>query len=175
MEPRKQAIMDALSRFAHQRSGMEPGNYSDWRSYRSEQRSVTRDLHHVRELLRAVAWRDSITADNLLQCAKSAYSGRLELSLTVDPINGADYCRVNYCTGQYFPTEYRKAVCAVLASALWDWQRASMPESKGKITRRSPMGFESEHDNIEGQTPGDWLRSKFRKEFGRSLQQAYFN
>lgn len=39
---------------------------------------------------------------------------------------------VGYCTGQYFPTEYRRAVCAVLASALWDYVREHcMPKVAG--------------------------------------------
>lgn len=42
------------------------------------------------------------------------------------PIPGA--VTIDYCTGQYWPTEYRRAVCAVLASAIWDyWREHAMP------------------------------------------------
>lgn len=39
--------------------------------------------------------------------------------------------RLEYTTGQYWPTEYRKAACAVLASALWAGAAASMPAESG--------------------------------------------
>lgn len=63
MELRKQAILTALDAFVRQRAGLEFGNYGDVRSYRAEQRSITRDLHHYRELAAYVAMRESITAD----------------------------------------------------------------------------------------------------------------
>lgn len=173
MEQRKQAIIDALSKFMHQRSGMDPHNYGDYASYRSEQRSVTRDLHHARTLLGAVSWRDSITADDLIAASKSAYSGRLTI------VEDSGRVRIEYCTGQYFPTEYRRAVCAVLAAALWDYTRDhAMPAPSGKVKRtvgKGAFAFEQEHDSIEGKTPGDWLRSYFRKEFGRTIGNRWFD
>lgn len=190
MEPRKQAILDALDAFVNQRPGMDPHNYGDWKSYRSESRSITRDLHNYRTLRRAVAWRDSITAEDL-KAAFRAYSGRLTCKVEWHQYDAAtcpgapcgDCCdhrgapyrvTLDYCTGQYFPTEYRKAACAVLASALWDRKREDMPAPRGKLTRtRGP--FTTEHDNIEGMTPGDWMRRSFRREFGAALQRRYFD
>jgi hypothetical protein len=64
--------------------------------------------------------------------------------------------RLDYCTGQYWPTEYRRAACAVLASALWAYQR----------------------DNLKPDPdcrPGDVLRAHFRKEFGRRIANRWFN
>jgi hypothetical protein len=65
---------------------------------------------------------------------------------------------IDYCTGQYFPTEYRKAVCAVLASALWTRHRGGMS-----------------NDTIDGKTPGDRIRAQFREVFGRAIASRYFN
>jgi hypothetical protein len=110
--------------------------------------------------------RDSITADMLLTAAQGAYSGRL----TIDPNTGS----ISYCTGQYWPTEYRRAVCAVLASAVWAWLRDEcMPAGSrqgatdGAMLYRNPAGrgFVS---------AGDWLRTKAAREFGRSIASRWF-
>jgi len=82
-DDRKTAILDALDAFVRQRSGMDWRDYGDAASYRSEQRSITRDLHDYRELRKAVAWRDSITADALLEATR-AFSGRLEIIIHED-------------------------------------------------------------------------------------------
>ena len=140
----KQQIIDALYKFASQRPGLEFGNYGDVSAYRSEMRSITKDLHQARQLLRAVELRDSITVEQLRE-GFQAYSGRLSI---VDTDTGD--ARLDYCTGQYFPTEYRRAVCAVLASTLWVWARPDYPT-------------------------GDKLRSYFRREFGRGIASRWFN
>lgn len=201
---RKPAILAALDKFVTQRSGMDFGNYGDVASYRSEARSITRDLHDYRELRNAVGWRDSVTADMLLEATR-AFSGRLTLKdISARYDDGSVYCLfgVEYCTGQYFPTEYRKAACAVLASALWDWTREhAMPapnswrvESWTKLgeerTRSKPLQIHeacAELERLGGQsyghvqpyhdakTPGDWLRSHFRNEFGRGIASRWFS
>lgn len=117
-DARKSRIVDALHRFAHQRPGLDPRNYiSGWndtegrRAYFSEARSITRDLHHFRELMRAVEL-SGIGADDLIRAA--------DRRLT---IHEGDKVHIEYCTGQYWPTEYRPAACRVLVSALWDYWR----------------------------------------------------
>jgi hypothetical protein len=80
-------------------------------AYRSDARSITKDLHDARYLLDYIAIRDSITAERILEAAKHSFSGRL--SITPD----GDGFKVDYCTGQYWPTEYRRATAAVLSSA----------------------------------------------------------
>ena len=173
MNTEKQAILDALDRFVNQRSGMDPRNYGDWKSYRQESRSITKDLHNYRILRGAVGWRDSITADDL-KAAFRAFSGRLtvkDISAKYD--DGSIYWAfsMDYCTGQYFPTEYRKAACAVLASALWDCKRKDMPKST--LHHNSETGETLER--YSGLRAGDWIRQFFQREFGRGLAKAYFN
>ncbi len=126
---RKSLILDALQAFVRQRPGFDPRNYGDRANYMGDVRPVTRQLRDAETLLAALKWRDSITADDLLKAATSAFSGRLTLAWTSvckvchrDPTlqhNHAPRVVIDYCTGQYFPTEFRAAVRAVLASALW--------------------------------------------------------
>ena len=140
-DPERDRILAALESFARQRPGLEYGNYGDPVAYRAESRAITRDLHHVYTLLRRVQLAPSITSENL----KEAFSGRLSW----------DGQRLDYCTGQYFATEYRRAVCAVLASALWAYWRENAPEGLAK--------------------PCDYLREKARREFGRTIAGRWFN
>lgn len=192
MKATKQQILEALSAFARQRSGIEFGNYGDVSAFRSEQRSITKDLHHARKLLAYVALRDSITADMLREGFR-AYSGRLTLKETARGVE------LSYCTGQYFPTEYRKAVCAVLAAALWDWMRTtSMPAPNfWRVKKYGCAGYVSGFIQIHAacetierlggksvayaqefhnkQTPGDYMRDYFKREFGRGISGRWFN
>lgn len=168
----KQQIIAALRAFANQRPGLDYGNYGDPVCYRAEVRSITKDLHDARTLLSAVEWRDSITGDMLIEASKRAFSGRLSI------VEKNGKLAIDYCAGQYFPTEYRRAVCAVLSSALWDHMRESMPAPSGKVKRVSGVGpfrHESEHDSINGMSPGDYLRATAKREFGRSIANRWFN
>lgn len=136
MEARKQALITALQRFVAQRPGLEFANYGDVSAYRSEMRSITKDRHHAEELLRAVSWRDSITADGIVHAAQHAFSGRLAIS---EPETGRFV--LNYCTGQYWPTEYRRAVCSVLSSALWYYWRDAGDSPIGAARRELPRSI----------------------------------
>jgi hypothetical protein len=169
----KEHVLTALRAWINQRPGLEFGNYGELSAYRSELRRITRQRRDALELLSAVALRPSITAENIIDASKRAYSGRL--TITEDDKGRA---KLEYCTGQYWPTEYRAAVCAVLASALWDRARADMPPPQGKVTRitgKGPFQHETEHDSIDGLSPGDWIRRHFRREFGRTIQSRYFD
>lgn len=146
MDPRKESLLDALRAFIAQRPGLEFANYGDVSAYRSEMRGITKDRHQALQMLDAIAWRDSITVDALLHAARGAFSGRLTVKETAPGAFSLDYC-----TGQYWPTEYRRAVCAVASSALWDYWR----------------------DN--GATTGDAIRTKARRELSRGIAQRWFN
>jgi hypothetical protein len=143
---RKEKLLSTLMKFARQRSGIEFGNYGDMKAFNSERRKITRDLAIAHTLMRAVAWRDSITADSIIDASHRAFSGRI----TINEVNGE--FTIDYCTGQYFPTEYRKAVCSVLSTSLWD----SMRDTSTQLT-------------------GDVIRNTFRREFGKAIQSKYFN
>lgn len=172
MEPRKQAIIDALRTFVRQRPGLDFANYGDVSSYRSEARRIAADRRHAGTLLAAVAGNDDITADMIVKASESAFSGRLGLYWVAGC--SPPQIRLAYCTGQYFATEYRKAVCAVLASALWYYVREHcMP--RGDLARTTDHG-ESQvwHTAYGWMSPGYWLRDHFRREFGRTIAARYF-
>lgn len=173
--PSKDQIIALLYAWISQRPGLEFGNYGDITSYRAEVRSIGKDLQHARILLGAVE-RSGITAEQLMAAFPRAFSGRL--TLEAHP-NKPGAWRLSYCAGQYWPTEYRRAACAVLASALWDYKREHcMPAPSGKVTVSHGVGafaHESEHDSIEGKSPGDWLRHSFRREFGRGIASRWFD
>lgn len=161
----KELILDALEKFARQRPGMDFGNYGDVSRYRAELRGITRALHDARLLLAAVA-RSSITADDLIKASEGAFSGRLSIKVEGDKIT------IGYCTGQYWCTEYRNAVCAVLASALWTYKRDHcMPE--GALVHNQETGEMLRR--YDGLRAGDWLRRRFAREFGRGVASRWFN
>lgn len=143
----KESILATLHKFTAQRAGLKFANYGDITAYRAEKRSITKDRHHAEALLGYIARRDSITANDILQAAQGAFSGRL--SITTD----GDKVRIDYTTGQYFPTEYRRAVCAVASSAIW----ARLREDAGQ------------------NACGDDIRRAARRELGASLARRWFN
>lgn len=167
----RESILNALAAWIKQRPGLEFGNYGDMKSYRAELRQIAKDRRDAETLLRAVALRPSITAKDLI-AATRAYSGRLQIKPEVrkvrEPIDSIELepsgrVIIDYCTGQYWPTEYRKAACAVLASALWEDTRVNIPTDSTR-ERLQP-----------GVSAGDWIRNKFRREFGPSIAQRWFN
>jgi len=144
-----QRTVAALENFVNQRPHLEPGNYisSGWddegrKAYRSESRRITRDLHDARSLLQAVVGRDFTPAE--WAEAFTAYGRRLSWDGTT----------LNYCVGQYWPTEYRVAVCAVLANLL-------------RCDYRSTNG----RDKWIGRYS---IQRHFRRVFGRGLANRWF-
>jgi hypothetical protein len=107
-------MLEQLHRFIRQRPGLEFGNYGDAASYRAEMRSITRDKRDAETMLFNV-WRSQLTPADLTEAGERAFGGRLTW-------DGKGW---QYVTGQYFPTEYRRAACAVLSTALWRYWAVS--------------------------------------------------
>lgn len=145
METRKYDILQALRVFVAQRPGFDWHNYDSMSSYRSDYRPVLQEKHDFRTMLDQIWWRDSITADDIIQASEHAFSGRLTIREKGDRV-----VEIDYCTGQYFPTEYRAAACAVLASVLWHYWRADCET-------------------------GDEIRKLARDQFGRGIASRWFN
>ena len=164
----KQEICTLLRAFINQRPGLDFNNYGCATSYRAELRGITRQRADALQLLRAVELRDSIEVGELVAAFPRAYSGRLGLSEKGGKI------ALSYCAGQYYPTEYRAAVCAVLARCLWVWVSANcMP--KGRLVHNSETGETFERYGPKDQRAGDFIRDFFKREFGRGIQSRWFN
>jgi hypothetical protein len=142
-------ILNALDAHIRQRPGLEYGNYGDPSSYRSEARRITKQLHDARTLLAYV--RRSGMSEGTLLSGFRAFSGRLEWKPNE---NGGG--SLSYCTGQYWPTEYRAAACAVLASALWNYWRDDYHARTGT--------YEGARESIV---------KSFRREFGKRLADRW--
>ena len=139
----KQTIIDALHQWINQRPGLDFDSDGDVSSCRAEMRSIGKDLQHARAMVNYVAWHDSITAEMIMSAADNG--GRLTLT-----VNG-DKVRIDYVVGQYWPTEYRRAVCALMSSVIWAWLR----------------------ENCEYKT-GDDIRKAARRELGQSIANRWF-
>ena len=145
MNTEKSAILSALRNWISQRPGFDPCNYTP-ESYRADCRTVARQRRDALEMLRFVELSGSITGDMLADSFRHSFSGRLSW-------NGV---RLDYCTGQYWPKEYRAAAAAVLAGAIWAWLRDEC----------------CPHDE---ENKGYWIRSAARRNFGRGLASRWFN
>lgn len=138
----KSALVTLLANWIKQRPGLEYGNYGNVSAYRSELRNITRQRHDAETLLASVALADNISASDILAAFPQAFSGRLSFD--------AENQKLEYCAGQYWPTEYRAAACAVLAYVLW-------AEARGHLKT------------------GDELRKHFRQQFGAAIQKRWFD
>ena len=138
----KESILAALRAFIESRPGFDPANYCGApQAYRADYRRAYQHLQDARAMLRAVEWRDSIAGDDIVRAKHHR----------VDFVPAGDSLAVDYCTGQYYPTEYRGAVCATLASTLWDYFR----------------------DKCGCKTADD-IRTMARRELGSALARRWF-
>ena len=109
----KLELYHEILRFLGQRPRIDPRNYctprdngAGWRLYRKEASEVARDK---RDALSLLAWAYVHVDEPFFVAAFALPGERLCLN------EG----RLKYTTGQYWPTEYRKAVCRRLASLFW--------------------------------------------------------
>lgn len=140
MDSNKETIIAALFNWVAQRPGLEWANYGDAKLYRAEMRRITRQRHDAETLIRFVYRADSIPADAIM--AELNGAGRLSW----------DGDHLDYCTGQYWPTEYRAAVCCLLSTVLWRWFR----EQCGCDTREK-------------------IHAAAVREFGKPIAKRWFN
>jgi len=147
----REAVLELLDRFNRQRPGLEIGNYGTRAGYLFECRSIARTKREAGRLIADIAI-SSMPVETLLDGFR-AYSGRLSITF-----NKSGKPLLEYCTGQYFPTEYRSAVAAVCSSALWMYFRDDFA-----ATRRP-----SESD-------GDAIRRCFRQRYGVAIARRWFS
>lgn len=103
------------------------------KAFMSDYRRILQQGREARQLL-AYVERSTMTADILLSGFR-AYSGRLEITQKKQGPG------IEYTTGQYFPTEYRAAACAVLARAIFEhWYFSGMNYEQIKKQARQEFG-----------------------------------
>lgn len=135
----KAKIIELLATFIAQRPGFEFANYCDVSAYRSDYNRTLQHKHDAERMLRFVEIRDSIKVADI----EKQLAGGNRLSLE----NG----KLQYVTGQYFPTEYRGAACRILVSVIWQYFRE--------------CGYDT----------GDKIRNQAKREFGKSIASRWFN
>jgi hypothetical protein len=138
------AIFKALEEFIARRSGLDSRDYwtSDhWNArsegraaFRADQRQVAKDGVRARQALE-LARRLQPAKPELLADAFRAFSGRLEWDATARDTSGSQpNPHLVYTTGQYFPTEYRKAAASVLETYISAWRQWYASEHPQEFT-----------------------------------------
>jgi hypothetical protein len=133
--------LELLCKFVSQRPGLDFNDYGDVRIYRNEMREITRDMHDFYDLLNLARWKVENLSDKIAEYLKNT-DGRLSLEGE----------KLQYITGQYYPTEYRPAASRVLVNIIW---REFMKDEKLKTG----------HD----------IRKEVRKYISRRTAKNYFN
>lgn len=184
MEPSKSQILTALRAFVNQRPGFNWHDYGDAASYRGDLRTATRQRRDALELLRWIEWHGSITGAHIL--AACTAGGRLSVTVEYEPVPASPglaaierrpVVRVDYCTGQYWCTEFRGAVARFAASVIWDWYRDGMPDGSTQGAADGAALWYPHPTRCGGPrvSAGDWMRATLRREFGPGLARRYFS
>ena len=134
----KTKILKALESFVNQRPGFNLREYASLADYRADQRPVEKQLKAAREMLRYIMWHDSITASHIVNATRHK---RISIKINGDKVT------IDYTVGQCFPTEYRKAVCMLLQSVLWDYWRDNDPSivTAADIYKKAKKEFRSKY------------------------------
>jgi hypothetical protein len=152
-----QTTIDKLVKFVNQRPGLDFSNYGDHKIYNSESREITKDRQDFFELFALASRR----VDNLNE-QLTKY-----LTETSDRLRINEKGQIEYCTGQYFPTEYRPAANRVLRSIIWDSYRDEtiyIPEDD-KIGYVGTPVYKDGHE----------IRKAIRRNLSRRVGKLYFN
>ena len=112
-----------LRAFVAQRPGFEHGNYNTLSAYRADQRRAMNDKADALALINAFP--DEAARGFLTDVLK----GRLSL----------EGDQLEYTAGQYYPTEYRAAVCRAVSDALralsWAQSQERLAETCKRMAR----------------------------------------
>lgn len=142
-------IIEKLTKFVNQRPGLDFANYGDVKSFRNESAEITRDRTDYFELLSLAATKMP-NLNSRLEAHLRETNGRLKLNE-----NG----ELEYCTGQYFPTEYRPAANRVLVDLIWAYHR----DLKKPIEFTEPL-YKDAHE----------IRKAIRQFLSRRVMKTYF-
>jgi len=114
MKDNELTMVEKLNAFVNQKPGLDANDYNDSQSYNHTVREITKDRNDYYELLSLFLTRWEGNANVVLTAHLIESDGRLRL------IKGRSSLSIlEYTTGQYFPTEYRKAANRVLVTLIW--------------------------------------------------------
>jgi len=140
--------IEKLTKFVNQRPGLDYSNYGELSSYRSEMAEITRDRTDYFELLSLAFSRIDNLNEVVTNYLKTS-SGRLTMN---------EAGNLEYCTGQYFPTEYRPAANRLLRDIIWN-----------------SYSNELYADNTTVYTDGNDIRKAIKRRISRRIAKNYFN
>lgn len=120
-------IFDELKKWIAQRSKLDFADYGDRTAYGQDSRQVQADGRRARAALAEARSLQPARLGVLLDSFR-AFSGRLtwvpEPTNSIGVSTGLEPAHLEYCTGQYWPTEYRKAAASVLETYIAGWKQA---------------------------------------------------
>ena len=112
-----------LCKFVNQRPGFDLANYGSMKYYRQDYNECLKDRNSFYELLNLAQSRYGNNFNEALTKQLTESNDRLTL------VDG----KLQYITGQYFPTEYRNAACRVLVSLIWNDYRDEKREDGSNV------------------------------------------
>lgn len=166
-----QSAIAQLVAFSAQNSGLDVRNYTTgadrwrdgWKAYQTEARSISADWRRVKAAL-ITAGAEGVTDADVIAEAPQAYSGRLEWNGKTTTDEGCPSApHWEYCTGQYWPTEYRKAAATVLEAAIRRVRQARPPE-KQRVTTIAQL------KSLNARNGGCWFEPSSMRFFGTRIE-----
>lgn len=155
----------ALIDFAAQAPGLDFGNYGDPLAYRQEARGILHDWKMTKGALHECA-QLGVTDQMVIEAAPRAFSGRLEwikeCHSTATNRIGPEWV---YTTGQYWPTEYRKAAAAVLEHAVTTLRQNRPPTAQMPTTIGELKALARENGN-------HWFDRETMRSFGTRIESG---
>jgi hypothetical protein len=116
---KKETLLNALQSFVDSRPGLSARDYiTDWRdsrgraAYRADCRAIANAKADCEKLINFCAL-NSVSVESILTAAPQG--GRLSIT------ENGDGFTIDYCAGQHYAVEYRRAVRAVLLSAVYGY------------------------------------------------------
>lgn len=158
-------VFKALEKWIGRRPGLDYRNYGQLAPYRAELRSIAQDKRRALKALEEARGLTPARPELLAEAFKRAFSGRLEWTNGITckcAICQDDMCKddcagnprepwhLEYCTGQYFPTEYRKAAASVLETYIATWRQAEAEEHPRTFTYQTIEDVKAANRQIGG-------------------------
>lgn len=151
-------IFAAFTKWINQRSGIDFRNYGDVSAFRQEQRTITNQKKRALKALEA-AQNFPFDAAAMTEALERNFSGRLSWVTTI--VGEHEVNHFDYCTGQYFPTEYRLAASVVLEAYVHAVTPKVLPSPTDEYYDIGSL-------EIANERAGSYWFSKDNKKFARS-------